>query len=268
MPNCTKDKVVDPLGVCSVFDGSNVSVTCPVRFREKWVIASDAANFLFPQGTKWTSLTEIRLNDVHTKSAGNIDVVLVSYDDNGRLIDFGSLEVQAVYISGTIRTPFAHYMSNPLQHKNMDWQGRKNYPRPDYVSSSRKRLAPQLLFKGGILHKWGKKQVVAVDSSFFATLPIMEEVPVEAAEFLWLVYNFELDASRNQFEQKLARKVYTTFNSTLNSLTIAEPGEVTDFIKTLQVRLNEKLFTGLYGHDEEEDELPPDAPTLQDIFGE
>ena len=114
MPNCTKDKVVDPLGVCSVFDGSNVSVTCPVRFREKWVIASDAANFLFPQGTKWTSLTEIRLNDAYTKSAGNIDVVLVSYDDNGRLIDFGSLEVQAVYIFGTIRTPFAHYMSNPL----------------------------------------------------------------------------------------------------------------------------------------------------------
>ena len=55
VPNCTKDKANDPLGVCSVFEGNSVAITCPVRFREHWVIADDAAAFFFPPGARWTS---------------------------------------------------------------------------------------------------------------------------------------------------------------------------------------------------------------------
>jgi hypothetical protein len=55
-------------------------------------------------------LTEIRLKDGNDLSAGNIDVVLVAYDARGQLLDFGSLEVQSVYISGNVRNPFYHYM--------------------------------------------------------------------------------------------------------------------------------------------------------------
>ena len=106
----------------------------------------------------WTSLVEVRLNDKHGKSAGNVDVVMVSYDEHGRITDFGSLEVQAVYISGNIRAPFEHFMQNPAANTELNWTGKPNYPRPDYLSSSRKRLAPQLLFKGGIFHAWRKKQ--------------------------------------------------------------------------------------------------------------
>ena len=112
VPNCTKDKAQDPLGVCSVLDGDGIAITCPVRFREDWLIAEDAAAFFFPPKTKWTSLVEVRLYDKNGSSAGNIDVVLVAYDDKGKVIDFGSCEVQAVYISGNIREPFEHYMEN------------------------------------------------------------------------------------------------------------------------------------------------------------
>jgi hypothetical protein len=35
VPNCTKDKAKDPLGVCSVLEEDKVVVTCPIRFREK-----------------------------------------------------------------------------------------------------------------------------------------------------------------------------------------------------------------------------------------
>jgi len=80
VPNCTKDKANDPLGVCSIFEGDrDVTITCPIRFRQNWVIAEDAAAFFFPPDTTWTSLTEVRLNDKNGLSAGNIDVVLVSY---------------------------------------------------------------------------------------------------------------------------------------------------------------------------------------------
>ena len=100
VPNCTKDKAKDPLGVCSVFHGGTPTITCPIRFREDWLIADDAAAFFFPEETNWSSLTEVRLNDANSKSAGNIDVVLVAYDDRGKVFDFGALEIQAVYISG------------------------------------------------------------------------------------------------------------------------------------------------------------------------
>lgn len=110
--------------------------------------ASDAADFFFPSGVNWTSLTEIRLFDANGKSAGNIDVVLVSYDDQGQVLDFGALEVQAVYISGNVRDPFTAYIQNPEANGNLNWIGKRNYPRADFLSSSRKRLAPQLIYKG------------------------------------------------------------------------------------------------------------------------
>lgn len=153
-PKCTKDKAKDPLGVCSIYYEKHPVITCPIRFREDWSIADDAANFFFNEGTNWSSLTEVRLHDSHGKSAGNIDVVLVAYDEDGKVVDFGALEVQAVYISGNVREPFAHYMEDPQKRGNMDWSKEPNYPRPDFLSSSRKRLAPQLLFKGGILKNW------------------------------------------------------------------------------------------------------------------
>lgn len=152
VPNCTKDKAKEPLGVCSIFDSARVIATCPIRFREKWLIATDSARFFFPDAAKWTTLTEVRLKDRDGGSAGNIDVVLASYDGHGRIVDFGSLEVQAVYISGNIRNPFEHFMTDTAKHARMDWRKQENYPRADFLSSSRKRLAPQLIYKGGILN--------------------------------------------------------------------------------------------------------------------
>ena len=102
VPNCTKDKAADPLGTCCVAAGEGIAITCPIRFRQNWVIADHGAEFFFPKNAKWTSLTEVRLKDKHDKSAGNIDLVLVSYDDCGKILDFGALEVQAVYISGNV----------------------------------------------------------------------------------------------------------------------------------------------------------------------
>lgn len=48
VPSCTKDKAEKPLGVCSVYDADKVVITCPIRFRQDWLIAEDAASFFFP----------------------------------------------------------------------------------------------------------------------------------------------------------------------------------------------------------------------------
>ena len=47
VPNCTKDKANNPLGVCSIWNGEDVVITCPIRFRENWIIAENAADFFF-----------------------------------------------------------------------------------------------------------------------------------------------------------------------------------------------------------------------------
>jgi Restriction endonuclease NotI len=242
VPNCTKDKAQDPLGVCSVLHGEEIAITCPVRFRQNWLIADHAADFFFPPGINWTTLTEVRLKDADGSSAGNIDVVLCAYDEDGRVYDFGALEVQAVYISGNVRNPFAHYMGAPAKRAEMDWTQEANYPRPDYLSSSRKRLAPQLLFKGGILHAWKKKSAVAIDRAFFATLPEIPCVPREQSDFALLVYELLPPTMQNvQYQLSLAKTVYTSFAQALSVITTPRVGRIEEFIRDLQSKVDEKL---------------------------
>ncbi len=242
IPNCTKVSAENPLGVCSIFSKAETPViTCPIRFREDWQIASDAANFFFPLGTKWTSLTEVALLDKHNREAGNIDVVLVSYDENHIVTGYGALEIQAVYVSGNIRNPFACYMNNPVEQFDMDWSKQKHYPRPDYLSSSRKRLGPQLLFKGGILHSWGRRMAVAMDRNFYETLPPLKEVDRIEAEIAWLVYELRFCAEKQRYRLALHQILYTKFESALHQFTHSEAGNEFQFLETLQKNLKQRL---------------------------
>jgi hypothetical protein len=247
VPNCTKDKAKDPLGVCSIYHEGHPVITCPIRFREEWLITDDAASFFFQKDTNWSSLTEVRLSDSQGKSAGNIDIVLVAYDDKGKVYDFGALEIQAVYISGNVREPFEYFMKDPKGRASMDWSKEPNCPRPDYLSSSRKRLDPQLLFKGGILHNWQKKIAVALNKSFFATLPKLKKVPKAKADIAWFIYDLELNKEKGQeagrYSLKKVDEVFTEFEPALLSITTASPGKVGDFIKLLQEKLDEQIET-------------------------
>lgn len=256
VPSCTKDKANDPLGVCTIFDGDTIAITCPVRFRQDWLIIEDAAKFFFSPGTLWTSLQEIRLNDAHGQSAGNIDFVLVSYDEGGRITDFGALEVQAVYISGNVRQPFEHYMADRVGRKDMVWTSTN--VRADYLSSSRKRLVPQLIYKGSILKAWGKRVAVALHEAFFTTLPPLPIVEPAQADIAWLVYGLDLDSEANRYNLVHRKTVYTPFQSALEKITTPTPGVLEDFVQLLQEKLDEKFGNG----------HPTDAPTLTDIIGD
>ena len=254
VPNCTKDKANDPLGVCSIHEDSAPVITCPIRFREDWRIAEDAAKFFFQEGTNWTSLTEVRLADAEGKSAGNIDLVLVSYDSRGKITDFGAVEVQAVYISGNVRRPFEAYMGNPETMFDMDWTTESNYPRPDYLSSSRKRLAPQLIYKGGILKTWNRKTAVILNSGFFATLPKLQVVKPEDADIAWLVYELHRDDAFGTYRLRLNKTVYTKFRNALDQITRSAAGDEEMFMRLLQSKLDEKL----------EDGNQPDTHTIEE----
>lgn len=258
VPSCTKDKANDPLGVCSVYAGESVAITCPVRFRENWQIVSDAAEFFFPPEATWTSFTEIRLSDANGKSAGNIDIVLVSYDAADRIVDFGAVEVQAVYISGNVRNSFDFYMADPQANAQLDWRGRRNYPHADFLSSSRKRLAPQLIYKGSILHSWKRKMAVAIDEAFFTKLPALPEVEREIADVAWLVYDLRSNDSSSRFSLAHSRTVYTKFTAALQRITNPEPGPEGPFLKLLQRKLKE--------HQTRLSAMTVGEPLLSDLF--
>ncbi len=147
-------------------------------------------------------------------------------------------------------------MEAPANRADMDWTRQRNYPRPDYFSSSRKRLAPQLIYKGGIQHSWGKKTAVALNRGFYETLPALQEVDPKQADIAWLIYDLQHEPTQNRYQLARYKTVYTKFASALDRITKSEPGPIGDFIEHLQEKLDEKLDNG----------NAPDAPTLGDIL--
>ena len=190
VPNCTNH----PLGMCSINCEKKPMITCPIRFREDWIITDDAASFFFDEGATWSSLTEVRLNDAQGKSAGNIDVVLVAYDANGKVYDFGALEIQ-------------------------------------------KRLAPHLLFKGGILNNWKKKTAVALNKGVFETLPPMKELSRTAAEIAWLIYDLKSSQDGTYNELFLQNVHYTERPDAPAGINFATGVPVDNFLRRLDAEL-------------------------------
>ncbi len=88
----------------------------------------------------------------------------------------------------------------------MDWTKEEFYPGPDFLSSSRKRLAPQLIYKGQILQKWNKKQAVVVDSPFFETLPDFPTTDKVKSDLCWLIYDLKENAKTGRFQLDLDTK--------------------------------------------------------------
>jgi hypothetical protein len=209
---CTKNSASDPLGVCAIFDGQRPVVTCPVRMRQDFTIIADAIDFFFPGVSNYQPVTEVRLKDKNGKSAGNIDIVIAAQNDEGDIVDFGAVEIQTVYISGNVTKAFREYMKNPAVNCTMEWP-RKDYPRPDYLSSSRKKLIPQLSYKGGIIWEHGKKMAIAIDRPYFEHLPRLKEVHPAEAEIVWLVYDFSVNESQYQYRLERYRAVYTQFQT-------------------------------------------------------
>jgi hypothetical protein len=140
----------------------------------------------------------------------------------------------------------------------MDWSNEPDYPRPDFLSSSRKRLVPQLVYKGGILHSWNKKIAVALNRIFFATLPSLKQVPKDKADIAWLVYDLKLHKEEGhghgRYYLTKVDEVFTEFESALLAITTPLPGDMEDFIMLLQEKLNEHL------------ESPPTNQTIERPF--
>lgn len=187
----------------------------------------------------WTAVPEVRIQDADGQAAGNVDLVICSYDENGVITDFGSLEIQGVYITGNVRTPFEKFIEDPEAYR----EGSINikHLRADYLSSSRKRLAPQLMFKGEIFHAWGKKQAVAIDKGFYDTLPFMVEVDSNDADFMWIVVDVDRKKiAGDMLDLRIVKRHYTKFREAMPAITRPKVGSMSHFLAVLQSKFEEQ----------------------------
>ena len=73
----------------------------------------------------------------------------------------------------------------------------------------------------------------------------MEPVAKSKAEIAWLIYDLDLVTEEGRDRYKLTKidEVFTEFTPALKSITTPVPGDVHDFVKTLQDKLDEQLET-------------------------
>ena len=228
-------------GVCTIQqyepDGEYIShavgdpaIVCPVRFEQEQMLIRWLAEVVgfSPETALVAREIPFMVGTKTCKPAGKIDLVVAQ---EGHVLTWFGLEIQAVYFSG----PGMDIEFEALGGSQSD---RPPFPRrvrrPDWRSSSAKRLAPQLQIKGPTLRRWHSKIAVAVDKPFFASIGGASGTPshdLDSGDVIWLVPELSgnrlerghwevltLEAStekllsakaipRQEFEQALRRKL-------------------------------------------------------------
>ena len=139
-------------------------IMCPKRFDQGGVVHRWLADIVGFRAVYVAQEVPFMRSPETSRAAGRIDLVL-SGDDVAS--EWYGLEIQAVYFSGSGMAPDFELLS---QDDGRIPPAPTTTRRPDWRSSSAKRLMPQLTVKIPTLRRWGKKMAVAVDTSFFEAI--------------------------------------------------------------------------------------------------
>ena len=235
-------------GVCSIQSysegadgriGSPVGppvITCPRRFEEGSMLARWLADIVGFDANRIQVASEVPfLRSTATgKAAGKIDMVVAERSQGA--VNWYGLEIQAVYFSG-------EGMDLEFRALHDDSAADPPFPsairRPDWRSSSAKRLMPQLQIKGPTLRRWGTKLAVAVDRPFFDSIGGSGENPARSlseGDVIWLVPELRrfpdgsLRLVRGHWEA-------LTLEDTSEKLLAAETMKKEDFDRSLETKL-------------------------------
>ena len=162
-------------------------ITCPRRFEEGGLInrwLAETADFPLDETQVASEVPFMRSTETK-KPAGKIDMIVAHVQ--GERMTWHGLEIQAVYFSGK-------GMTNEFEALRDDSNETPPYPaavrRPDWRSSSAKRLMPQLEIKAPTLRRWGAKLAVAVDRPFFEAVggaSAQHSHDLNEGDIIWLV---------------------------------------------------------------------------------
>ena len=165
-----------------------------------------------------------------TWAAGRIDLV-VAGGNTPSSCWFG-LEMQAVYFSGKA-------MDSDFQRLALDGKvlppASTQVRRPDWRSSSAKRLMPQLQIKAPTLRRWGTKLAVAVDAEFFEAIGGNSPSPshdLDEGDIIWLVPQMDDD-----YQLKQRHWEVLSLEASSDKLLAAETVKRREFEQALRDRL-------------------------------
>ena len=160
---------------------------CPSRFEEGNLLLHWLADIVgFPVDEAMVAREVPFMRGTGTaRAAGKIDLI-VARNLEGALSWYG-LEIQAVYFSG-------RGMQSEFLALEADQNPTAPFPnavrRPDWRSSSAKRLMPQLQVKVPTLRRWGSKIAVAVDQPFFDSIGGPSPEPsrdLNDGDIIWMI---------------------------------------------------------------------------------
>ena len=178
-----KDRLGDPVG--------EPVITCPNRFEEGSLVSrwlAEVSGFPVHESQVASEVPFMRSTETN-KPAGKIDMIVAHM--KGERLSWHGLEIQAVYFSGT-------GMNSEFETLLNDFDEPPPFPsairRPDWRSSSAKRLMPQLQIKAPTIRRWGAKLAVGVDRPFFNAIGGTSAQPshdINEGDIIWLVTRLE-----------------------------------------------------------------------------
>ena len=211
-------------------------IVCPRRFEEGKILVrwlAEIVGFVPDEAMLAREVPFMRAARTD-RAAGKIDLV-VARDRNGELTWYG-LEIQAVYFSGQGMTSEFEVLRN-------DGKERPPFPnavrRPDWRSSSAKRLMPQLQIKVPTLRRWGSKIAVAVDRPFFDAIGGPSPSPsrnLTDGDIIWLVPELAHSQGGGYLLSRGHWEVLTLENS-VEKLLAAETVQHDTFVEALRRKL-------------------------------
>lgn len=174
-------------------------ITCPTRFEQEHLLVRWLAEIVgfSPDEAKIAREIPFMQSVTTDKPAGKIDLIVARTE--GDRLEWYGLEIQAVYFSG-------QGMSSQFEILVTDEDTVPPYPnhtrRPDWRSSSAKRLMPQLQVKVPTVRRWNSKLAVAVDQPFFDSIGGPSANPtqdINDGDIIWLVPRLSWDGIIGRF---------------------------------------------------------------------
>ena len=215
------DRIGEPVGPAIIM--------CPKRFNQGAVVHRWLGKIVGFKDVYVAPEVPFMRSPETGREAGRIDLVL-SGDDTAS--DWYGLEIQAVYFSGKSMDPDFRALKED--------DGRlppapTTVRRPDWRSSSAKRLMPQLQVKIPTLRQWGKKMAVAVDTSFFGAIGGNSPHPsqdLNEGDIIWLA----LDVSED-YQLRPRHWEVLPLEASARKLLAADPVKREEFETTLRKKL-------------------------------
>ncbi len=251
------DEIANPDGSTTVTpvhgDDGRPRATCPNRFHEGKTAYQEAGRVLLKNDNP-TLVPEVGFLEpvgssvaTRKRDVGRIDLVLMNEPDAAGRIEWGALEIQAVYFSGRgMADDFASIAASTSDAIPFPVHVR----RPDYRSSGPKRLVPQLQTKVPTLSRWGKRMAVLVDEYFFASLdPMLKVDNLSSADLVWIVVRFEDDGA-GRFVLRPAEDHFTTLAEAVTGLTGGRPTTEDRFVQKLVAKSNRNAALDLVVEDD------------------